>query len=131
MVGGLYCVLWAKKAEQAIASKEEATLPVQATQVQTRLFSHGPILIVNNSLCVVCFLLPNQLEREELPVADLCALYKETNLCVSGVIYGIVIYVVKCSLKNLMTNLVATETAWKGSVQYKHITSTVSEEHSI
>uniref|UniRef100_A0A0E0FMW5 EamA domain-containing protein n=1 Tax=Oryza nivara TaxID=4536 RepID=A0A0E0FMW5_ORYNI len=33
MVGGLYCVLWAKKAEQAIASKEEATLPVQATQV--------------------------------------------------------------------------------------------------
>ncbi|KAG8051698.1 hypothetical protein GUJ93_ZPchr0001g32691 [Zizania palustris] len=33
MVGGLYCVLWAKRAEQITVSKEQVTLPVQATQV--------------------------------------------------------------------------------------------------
>ncbi|XP_006644287.1 WAT1-related protein At5g64700-like [Oryza brachyantha] len=33
MVGGLYCVLWAKKSEQAAVSKQQMAVPVQATQV--------------------------------------------------------------------------------------------------
>ncbi|KAG8051697.1 hypothetical protein GUJ93_ZPchr0001g32402 [Zizania palustris] len=33
MVGGLYCVLWAKKSEQAAVSKEQMAVAVQATRV--------------------------------------------------------------------------------------------------
>ena len=34
MVGGLYCVLWAKRTEQVVdVIKEETAAPVQATQV--------------------------------------------------------------------------------------------------
>ncbi|XP_052168344.1 WAT1-related protein At5g64700-like [Oryza glaberrima] len=33
MVGGLYCVLWAKKSEQAAISKQQMVVPVQTTRV--------------------------------------------------------------------------------------------------
>jgi hypothetical protein len=33
MVGGLYCVLWAKRTEQIDVSKEQNAAPVQARQV--------------------------------------------------------------------------------------------------
>lgn len=33
MVGGLYCVLWAKKSEQAGISKQQMVVPVQTTRV--------------------------------------------------------------------------------------------------
>jgi hypothetical protein len=33
MVGGLYCVLWAKKSEQVDLSKERMAAPVQETEV--------------------------------------------------------------------------------------------------
>ncbi|XP_062184694.1 WAT1-related protein At5g64700-like [Phragmites australis] len=33
MVGGLYCVLWAKRAEQIDVSKQQMAAPIQATQV--------------------------------------------------------------------------------------------------
>lgn len=33
MVGGLYCVLWAKKSEQEAISKQQMVVPVQTTRV--------------------------------------------------------------------------------------------------
>lgn len=33
MIGGLYCVLWAKRTEQMAVSKQRMAVPVQATQI--------------------------------------------------------------------------------------------------